>query len=178
VVPMRRPHLTAVLVLAACAHPGAGAHGGLAPLDRTGLDAFVGREWVGDATPIPDANELSGWLIQLGGSPPVTYGMSIHAYRDSDVVVAALEVGRSGNHARWRTTDVAWLPPRDSQLLIAASECTVNDTLDRAVFALVRATDTPWYDDVRLAWRLDATSGRIEPIGTARVRCQNEGYGA
>jgi len=168
------PLLAAVLV-AACAplHHRAVTP---APLDRAGLDSLIGREWRGDSTLIPSAQYVSGWLIRPRGDT-TTYSLALLVVQDRPVVAAQREVGRVGEQAVWRTTDVAWLPPAPAGFVMAAS-CAYHGEADGSVFAQVAATDTPWYGAVRRAWRLETPSGRLRVVGRRGVRCRNEGYGA
>ena len=169
--------LALAVVLAACAGVNRTAQGSGARLDRRGLGSLIGREWPGDSTPVAGAEDRSGWLIEPGGDERPVYGMRVQSYRGRSLITAAREVGRRGSHALWRTTDAAWLPSLPAGSLLAIG-CGIRDTLETGVFALVRNADTEWFVDVLRAWRLNAATGRIEPVSIPGLRCLNEGFGA
>lgn len=59
-----------------------------------------------------------------------------------------------------------------------ATECSYHDSLATGrVVAIVRATQTERYTDVRRAWRLDRNAFRILATDTKGLTCANPGWG-
>ena len=145
-------------------------------LDRSGLDSVMGRQWDGDASPIPRGRPQSAWLIDFRNDSSPVFGVSIHVARGRRLLTFARVVRQSRQLPVWVTLDAAWLPPLRRGFRIA-SRCRYERTVDEQVLALVRYTDTNWFTDVRAAWRANPGTGRIEVADTRGLSCENEGWG-
>jgi len=169
--------LVTALILAACS----GARDAAPARDNADAAqpepaSLIGRVWDGDSTPIAGATSQAEWLVQFGSRPDTVFGLSIYSVQGRRLILAAMEIGRSGQFARWRNTDAMWLPPMpDSQVF--TYDCFDSTGLALGVFAYVQDADAEWYANVRRAWRLDRVTGRLEETSVNGLRCRNVGYG-
>jgi len=64
-----------------------------------------------------------------------------------------------------------------SRLSRRARSCERDGTRDETIIAIVKTTDTEWYDTVRSAFRANLSTGRFEERPPRGCGCRNEGWG-
>jgi len=79
--------------------------------------------------------------------------------------------------ARWLVTDQMPYPKTPAGLRVVFADCERDGRPDETIIAIVKTTDTEWYNTVRSAFRANLTTGRFETTSTKGVRCRNEGWG-
>ena len=78
---------------------------------------------------------------------------------------------------RWLVTDQMPYPKAPAGFHVVFGPCERDGTQDETIIAIVKTTDTEWYNTVRSAFRANVRTGRFERTPTTGVRCYNEGWG-
>lgn len=78
---------------------------------------------------------------------------------------------------RWLVTDQMAYPlaPKGFQVVIAP--CQQDGQTAETTVAIVRASNSEWYDRVRAAYRANLATGLFETVASQGMRCLNEGWG-
>jgi len=144
------------------------------------------RDWIGRVVPpYPDGyRSNTGGCVGSGRSAEQICARSIGTIDDSEdrsqLLYAAELVGRAGNEARWKITDVVAYPKLQRGERVSISTCLFDGAGDPGVIAIVDtlvddAAARETFDAVRWAVRLDRGKGKFVEIKAAEVRCYNEG---
>ncbi len=144
------------------------------------------RDWIGRVVPpYPDGyRSNTGGCVGSGRSAEQICARSIGTIDDSEdrsqLLYAAELVGRAGNEARWKITDVVAYPRLQRGERVSISTCLFDGAGDPGVIAIVdtlveNAAARETFDAVRWAVRLDRGKGKFVEIKTAEVQCYNEG---
>ncbi|WP_394538160.1 hypothetical protein PRJ39_20010 [Lysobacter enzymogenes] len=149
-------------------------------------DKLVTRDWIGRVVPpYPDGyRSNTGGCVGSGRSAEQICARSIGTIDDnedrSQLLYAAELIGRAGNEARWKITDVVAYPRLQRGERVSISTCLFDGAGDPGVIAVVdtlveNAAARETFDAVRWAVRLDRSKGRFVEIKAAEVQCYNEG---
>lgn len=144
------------------------------------------RDWIGRVVPpYPDGyRSNTGGCVGSGRTAEQICARSIGTIDDaedrSQLLYAAELVGRAGNEARWKITDVVAYPRLQRGERVSISTCLFDGAGDPGVIAIVdtlveNAAARETFDAVRWAVRLDRSKGRFVEIKAADVACYNEG---
>lgn len=78
---------------------------------------------------------------------------------------------------RWLVTDQMTYPlaPKGFQVVIAP--CQRDGQAAETTVAIVRTSNSEWYDRVRAAYRANLATGLFETVASQGMRCLNEGWG-
>lgn len=144
------------------------------------------RDWIGRVVPpYPDGyRSNTGGCVGSGRSAEQICARSIGTIDDSEdrsqLLYAAELVGRAGNEARWKITDVVAYPKLQRGERVSISTCLFDGASDPGVIAVVdtlveNAAARETFDAVRWAVRLDRGKGKFVEIKAAEVSCYNEG---
>jgi hypothetical protein len=138
------------------------------------FDRLIGTEYEGRLT-IPGWQDLGGaWL-----AGPVWH----HYYtRDDNAFLIEIDWGMprkpGARKATFLVTDMLFIPPLEKDLFVTFQCVPARKNVFESVFAVVRPeSDKEWWHDVRKAWTVDLTTGKISPIPTKGIACFNEAYG-
>ncbi|MGH8081803.1 MAG: hypothetical protein ACREP7_14610 [Lysobacter sp.] len=143
-------------------------------------------DWVGRVVPpYPDGYKSNtGGCVGSGRSAEQVCARSIGTIDDAEdrslKFYAAELVGRIGNEARWKITDVVPYPKLQHGERVSMSTCTIDGITDPGVIAIVDtavegAAAREMFDAVRWAVKLDRRKGRFIEVKAAEVKCYNEG---
>ncbi len=143
-------------------------------------------KWIGLLVPPypPGYKSNTGGCVGSGRSAEQICARSIGTIDDAEdrsvKLYAAELVGRIGNEARWRITDVAPYPRLLRGERVSISTCVIDGAADAGVIAVVDtwvedAGSREMFDASRWAVRLDRRTGRFVDVRPAEVRCYNEG---
>lgn len=149
-------------------------------------DKRATRDWIGRVVPpYPDGyRSNTGGCVGSGRSAEQICARSIGTIDDnedrSQLLYAAELIGRAGNEARWKITDVVAYPRLQRGERVSISTCLFDGAGDPGVIAVVdtlveNAAARETFDAVRWAVRLDRSKGRFVEIKAAEVQCYNEG---
>ncbi|SDY73135.1 hypothetical protein SAMN04487939_105235 [Lysobacter sp. yr284] len=149
-------------------------------------DKLATRDWIGRVVPpYPDGyRSNTGGCVGSGRSAEQICARSIGTIDDnedrSQLLYAAELIGRAGNEARWKITDVVAYPRLQRGERVSISTCLFDGAGDPGVIAVVdtlveNAAARETFDAVRWAVRLDRSKGRFVEIKAAEVQCYNEG---
>lgn len=144
------------------------------------------RDWIGRVVPpYPDGyRSNTGGCVGSGRSAEQICARSIGTIDDnedrSQLLYAAELVGRAGNEARWKITDVVAYPKLQRGERVSISTCLFDGAGDPGVIAVIdtlveNAAARETFDAVRWAVRLDRGKGKFVGIKAAEVQCYNEG---
>lgn len=144
------------------------------------------RDWIGRVVPpYPDGyRSNTGGCVGSGRTAEQICARSIGTIDDSEdrsqLLYAAELVGRAGNEARWKITDVVAYPKLQRGERVSISTCLFDGAGDPGVIAIVdtlvdNAAARETFDAVRWAVRLDRGKGKFVEIKAAEVQCYNEG---
>jgi len=144
------------------------------------------RDWIGRVVPpYPEGyRSNTGGCVGGGRSAEQICARSIGTIDDSEdrsqLLYAAELVGRAGNEARWKITDVVAYPKLQRGERVSISTCLFDGAGDPGVIAIVdtlveNAAARETFDAVRWAVRLDRGKGKFVEIKAAEVQCYNEG---
>ncbi|MGO1071841.1 hypothetical protein [Lysobacter sp. CA199] len=153
-----------------------------APADAA---AGVGN-WIGKVVPpYPDGYKSNtGGCVGSGRSAEQICARSIGTIDDAEdrslKFYAGELVGRIGNEARWKITDVVPYPKLQRGERVSMSTCMIDGVNDPGVIAIVDtavegADAREMFDAVRWAVKLDRRKGRFIPVKPTEVSCYNEG---
>lgn len=145
-------------------------------------------QWIGKIVPpFPDGYKSnSGGCVGGGRSAEQVCARSIGTIDDSEDrslnFYAAELVGRIGNEARWKITDVVAYPKLRRGERVSMSTCVIDGINDPGVIAIVDtavegADAREMFDAVRWAVKLDRGKGRFVEVKPTEVSCYNEGAG-
>lgn len=143
-------------------------------------------EWVGKVVPpYPDGYKSNtGGCVGSGRSAEQVCARSIGTIDDAEdrslKFYAAELVGRIGNEARWKITDVVPYPQLRHGERVSMSTCMIDGVTDPGVIAIVDtavegAAAREMFDAVRWAVKLDRRKGRFIEVKPTEVKCYNEG---
>lgn len=144
------------------------------------------RDWIGRVVPpYPDGyRSNTGGCVGSGRSAEQICARSIGTIDDredrSQLLYAAELVGRAGNEARWKITDVVAYPKLQRGERVSISTCLFDGAGDPGVIAVIdtlvdNAEARETFDAVRWAVRLDRGKGKFVGIKPTEVTCYNEG---
>ncbi|MGO4262580.1 hypothetical protein [Lysobacter sp. TAB13] len=145
-----------------------------------------GEDWIGKIVPpYPDGYKSNtGGCVGSGRSAEQVCARSIGTIDDAEdrslKFYAAELVGRIGNEARWKITDVVPYPKLQHGERVSMSTCMIDGVTDPGVIAIVDtavegAAAREMFDAVRWAVKLDRRKGRFIEVKPTEVRCYNEG---
>lgn len=143
-------------------------------------------DWIGRVVPPYPGGYRSntGGCVGGGRSAEQICARSVGTIDDSEdrsqMLYAAELVGRAGNEARWKITDVVAYPKLQRGERVSISTCRYDGAGDPGVIAVVdtlvdNAAARETFDAVRWAVRLDRSKGKFVEIKAAEVQCYNEG---
>jgi len=124
---------------------------------------------------------ISGWE-DLGGGL-MGGGLASSHYRRSDgaalVLIEAYTPAPPGaTQATFRVRDVLFIPRVGNDETISFYCRQSGGSSAQKTVAVVKVDfGKEWWTDVRQAWSIEHGSGRITPIGSNGVKCENEGWG-
>ncbi|QWP76625.1 hypothetical protein J5226_24120 [Lysobacter sp. K5869] len=144
------------------------------------------RDWIGRVVPpYPDGyRSNTGGCVGSGRSAEQICARSVGTIDDSEdrsqLLYAAELVGRAGNEARWKITDVVAYPKLQRGERVSISTCLFDGAGDPGVIAIIdtlvdNAEARETFDAVRWAVRLDRGKGKFVGIKPTEVTCYNEG---
>lgn len=145
-----------------------------------------GEPWIGRVVPpYPDGYKSnSGGCVGTGRSAEQICARSIGTIDDSEdrsiKFYAAELVGRIGNEARWKITDVVAYPKLLRGERVSMSTCKIDGVSDPGVIAIIDtlvegAAAREMFDATRWAVKLDRGKGRFVEVKPTEVSCYNEG---
>jgi hypothetical protein len=90
------------------------------------------------------------------------------------VVIGKSARSNDPREPRWLVTDI--LQPRvPAGHHIESADCRLNGKIDGTILAVVKTTDTEWFKNVLVAYRVKLPAGRFEKISTKGVQCARLG---
>ncbi|QWF18214.1 hypothetical protein [Lysobacter capsici] len=145
-----------------------------------------GDDWIGKVVPpFPDGfKSNTGGCVGTGRSAEQICARSIGTIDDNEdrslKFYAAELVGRIGNEARWKITDVVPYPKLLRGERVSISTCMIDGISDPGVIAIIDtlvegAAARERFDASRWAVRLDRRKGRFVEVKPTEVSCYNEG---
>ncbi|MEH6416658.1 hypothetical protein [Pseudomonas sp. CGJS7] len=143
-------------------------------------------DWIGRVVPpYPDGYKSNtGGCVGSGRSAEQICARSIGTIDDAEdrslKFYAGELVGRIGNEARWKITDVVPYPKLQRGERVSMSTCMIDGVNDPGVIAIVDtavegADAREMFDAVRWAVKLDRRKGRFITVKPTEVSCYNEG---
>jgi len=122
---------------------------------------------------------IDGWDDFGGGllAEPVWFNQ----YQRTDgalLVLSLLTLPRrpGSQQATFKVADVLFVTPLESGLELSFF-CRSQGYPDQKFIAVVRSERSEFWRDIRQAWRVEMSLGRIAPITPTGIECVNEGWG-
>jgi len=133
---------------------------------------LVGKVYEG-ALPIGGWKELGGGLL----ADPIW----VDQYQGPDgssLVLSLLALPRrpGSDQGTFKVVDVLFVPPLESGLELSLI-CSSAGNPNQKFIAVVRPEPNELWRDIRRAWRVEMTSGRVSPAAPTGVQCANESWG-
>ncbi|MGN7919652.1 hypothetical protein [Lysobacter sp. 22409] len=149
--------------------------------EPNGSETWIGRV----VPPFPDGfKSNTGGCVGSGRSAEQICARSIGTIDDAEdrslKFYAAELVGRIGNEARWKITDVVPYPKLLRGERVSISTCVIDGVGDPGVIAVIdtaveNAEAREMFEASRWAVRLDRNKGRFVEVRPTEVSCYNEG---
>ncbi|MGG6296676.1 hypothetical protein ACQ4M4_19970 [Leptolyngbya sp. AN02str] len=136
--------------------------------------SFVGTRYLSGDLP-EGVEELGGWLV---GELLDRNDYWINQVRqgEQEFLWFNIRPGDQGQQAIFEVVDVLEMPAiAENENLV--SSCELNEQPDPELLAIAQYTETEYLTQIRQAWRANRTSGQIEPISPAEIRCYNPAWG-
>lgn len=81
------------------------------------------------------------------------------------------------NTPRWLVTDQMAYPLAPKGFQVVITPCQRDGQAAETTVAIVRISNSEWYDRVRAAYRANLATGLFETVSSQGMRCVNEGWG-
>lgn len=118
-----------------------------------------------------------GWVIDSDRREP-TYGGSVVRQGQTQMLWLERYISQdSAGRVTYQVVDVLNLPAIAKSQVLAFGFCQLNGRSDRRIAAIVTATNTEFRTRVHRAWQLNINTGKIVPISTRGIACENPGWG-
>jgi hypothetical protein len=118
-----------------------------------------------------------GWVIDSDRRDP-THGGAIIRQGQSQMLWLERYISRdAAGRVTYQVVDALNLPEILKSRELAVGFCRLNGRSDRRIAAIVEATNTEFRTRVHRAWQLNINTGKIVPISTRRIACENPGWG-
>lgn len=147
------------------------------PLLALGLILFAGacsaNSLVGQVTP------LKGWIEESGSclGNDCDYNIGVLKKGNEQVMYFGQESDNQTNPPSWLILDQMPYPVTPANFAVLYGECQLNGKPDPSIIAVVKTTDTEWFESIRFAYKANTTTEQFETISIKGIRCENTGYG-
>ena len=78
---------------------------------------------------------------------------------------------------RWLVTDQMPYPAAPDDSHVVYSMCAQNEVRDETIIAVVKSSNSEFFTEISLAYKVNLDTGRFEQMSTSGLICINESYG-